>query len=88
MKSLILVVKQLKAEMLNLLRQVTSQSLVVQGCVVPHLKALICHNHEPDALGCGRTLRICHALLKNDILLSEMAKQLTFIFGKCSLYRA
>ena len=88
MKSLILVVKQLKAEMLNLLRQVTSQSLVVQGCVVPHLKALICHNHKPDALGCGRTLRICHALLKNDILLSEMAKQLTFIFGKCSLYRA
>ena len=50
MKSLILVVKQLKAEMLNLLWQVTSQSLVVQGCVVPHLKALMCPINEPEGV--------------------------------------
>ena len=45
------------------------------GCVVPHLKALIFHNLESDGQGHGNTLRVSHALLKNAILLSEMANQ-------------
>ena len=35
----------------------------------------------------GSTLRVCQALLKSAVLLSEIAKRLTFIFGNCILRR-
>ena len=36
------------------------------------------------AQGRDSTLSICHALLKNALLLSEIAKRPTFIFGNCT----
>ena len=43
----------------------------------------MCGINASGAQGRDKTLSICHALLKNAILLSEIAKRLTFIFGNC-----
>ena len=40
------------------------------------------------AQGRDSTLSICHALLKNALLLSEIAKRPTFIFGNCKMAKA
>ena len=50
---------------------------------IPHLKALMCGIKASEAQWRGSTLRVCQALLKSAVLLSEIAKRLTFIFGNC-----
>ena len=43
--------------------------LKLQGHTVPHLKGLMCGKMEVRGLRCGSIFILCHALLKNAILL-------------------
>ena len=43
----------------------------------------MCGIKASEAQWRGSTLRVCQALLKSAVLLSEIAKRLTFIFGNC-----
>jgi hypothetical protein len=70
--------------MLKLWRLVTFEPLWVEQSYIPLLKGLMCGINASGAQGRDSTLSICHALLKNAILLSEIAKRLTFIFGNCN----
>ena len=45
----------------------------------------MCGIKASEAQWRGSTLRVCQALLKSAVLLSEIAKRLTFIFGNCIL---
>ena len=45
----------------------------------------MCGIKASEAQWRGSTLRVCQALLKSAVLLSEIAKRLTFIFGNCTL---
>ena len=73
-----------KTEMLKLWRLVTFEPLKVEQSYIPLLKALMYGISASGAQGCDNTLSICHALLKNALLLSEIAKRPTFIFGNCT----
>ena len=46
----------------------------------------MCGIKASEAQWPGRTLRVCQALLKSAVLLSEIAKRLTFIFGNCTYH--
>ena len=46
---------------------------MVQGSVLTHLKALLCDYLEPGGQGYGSTCGVCHAPLKNAVLLNKMA---------------
>ena len=72
-----------KTEMLKLWRLVTFEPLKVEQSYIPLLKALMYGISASGAQGRDSTLSICHALLKNALLLSEIAKRPTFIFGNC-----
>ena len=48
----------------------------------------MCGIKASEAQWRGSTLRVCQALLKSAVLLSEIAKRLTFIFGNCSYYKS
>ena len=76
-----------KTEMLKLWRLVTFEPLKVEQSYIPLLKALMYGISASGAQGRDSTLSICHALLKNALLLSEIAKRPTFIFGNCILGR-
>ena len=43
----------------------------------------MCGIKASEAQWRGSNLRVCQALLKSAVLLSEIAKRLTFIFGNC-----
>ena len=73
-----------KTEMLKLWRLVTFEPLKVEQSYIPLLKALMYGISASGAQGRDSTLSICHALLKNALLLSEIAKRPTFIFGNCT----
>ena len=47
--------------------------LELQGHTVPHLKGLMCGKMEARKLRCGSIFILCHALLKNAILLHTEA---------------
>ena len=64
-------------------RLVTFEPLEFEQRYIPHLKALMCGIKASEAQWRGSTLRVCQALLKSAVLLSEIAKRLTFIFGNC-----
>ena len=64
---------------------VTFDPFELEQSYIPLLKALMCGINASGAQGHDKTLSICHALLKNAILLNEIAKRLTFIFGNCKL---
>ena len=74
-----------KTEMLKLWRLVTFEPLKVEQSYIPLLKALMCGISASGAQGRDSTLSICPTFLKNALLLSEIAKRLTFIFGNCIL---
>ena len=65
-------------------RLVTFEPLEFEQRYIPHLKALMCGIKASEAQWRGSTLRVCQALLKSAVLLSEIAKRLTFIFGNCN----
>ena len=57
---------------------VTFEPLDIQQSYIPLLKALMYGISVSGAQGRDSTLSICHGLLKNAVLLSEIAKRLTF----------
>ena len=69
--------------MLKLSRLVTFEPLKVEQSYIPLLKALMYGISASGAQGSDSTLSICHALLKNALLLSEIAKRPAFIFDNC-----
>ena len=74
------ILRQTSLKMAILLHTVANWRFIMI-IAVPLLKALMYGISASGAQGRDSTLSICHALLKNALLLSEIAKRPTFIFG-------
>ena len=68
-----------KIKMLPLRPVIFLTPLELQGHTVPHLKGLMCGKMEARKLRCGSIFILCHALLKNAILLHIEATVQIFI---------